>query len=92
MAYTTKWIEKGGCYEGGLRFRCIEDDYDYCLLKSVKYKYSRQLYERMMQYKVENEHDYTRCEHDCTSSTRWRITIKRKGRFLFMWIYKSIDV
>lgn len=92
MGYTTKWIDKGGRYEGGLRFRCIDGDYDYAVLKSVKYKYSRQLYERMMRFKHDNCRDYDRCEYDCTGSCQVRIKVKRKGRHLFMWYYWSLDV
>ena len=92
MAYKTKWIKSGGCYEGGFRFRYIDGDEDWAVLKSVKYKYSRQLYEQMMRFKYDNEHDYDRCEYDCTGSSRVRITVKRKGRFLYMWYHWSLDV
>lgn len=92
MAYKTKWIESGGCYEGGFRFRYIDGDYDYAILKSARYKYSRQLYGQMMRFKGENEHDYSRREFDCTGSSRIRITVKRKGRYLFMWFHHSLDV
>lgn len=88
----TKWIKSGGTYEGGFRFRYIDGDEDWCILKSVKYRYSRQLYERAMRFKGENEHDYSYCEYDCTGSSQVRIRVKRKGRYIFIWYRWSIDV
>jgi hypothetical protein len=91
--YTTKFLEKhGGKYLGGLRLRFIDGDYDWCRLKSLRYRYTKKLYERMLQIKNEHEQDYIRCEYDCTGSTQVRISIKRKGRYLFMYYYESKDV
>ena len=92
MAFKTKWTENGGCYKGGFRFKCIDGDYDYVVLKSVRYKYSRQLYEQMMKFKLDNEHDYSRCEYDCTGSSCVRIKVRKRGRYLYMWYYWSLDV
>lgn len=91
--YTTKFLKKhGGAYIGGLRLRFVDGDYDWADLKSVRYKYSRKLYERMLQIKGEHEHDYDYREYDCTGSTQVRIRIKRKGRYLFMYYHESKDV
>lgn len=85
-------MQNGGTYMFGLRFRYIDGDYDWWVLKSVRYRYSRKLYEYMLKCKYENERDYTRCEYDCTGSTQTRIYIKHKGRFLFMWVRETKDV
>lgn len=88
----TKWEDKGGAHLFGLRFRFVDGDYDYCYLKSVRYRYSRQMYLRMLQIKYENQCDYDRCEYDCTGSTQIRIRIKRtKDNHLIMYYHESKD-
>jgi|GEM_PF-4974769 len=90
--YSTKWLENNGIYEFGLKFRFIDGDYDWSIVKSIKYKYSEKLYQYMLKCKYEHECDFTRCEYDCTGSTQVRIKVRRKGRYLYMWIHTSKDV
>ena len=78
--------------EGGIKFRVLEEDYDYCYAKSVKYKFTRAFYEQVMKFKENNEHDYAYCEYDCTGSSRVRIDVKRKGKFMWIYYYYSLDV
>lgn len=90
---TTRFLERhGGEYLDGIRMRWIDGDYDWVHLKSVKYKYSKEMHERMRKIKEDNEHGYTCSDFDCNGSSCVRIKIRRKGRHIFMSYYKSIDV
>lgn len=90
--YITKWKKNGGAYIGGFRMRVLDEDYDYCYLKSVKYRNNRQNYEKMLAIKKDREHDFVNTDYDCNGSTRERLEIARKGRYIYLKYYWSKNV
>lgn len=78
--------------DGGFRFRVLDADYDFCRAKSIRYKYNKQNWQRALEYKERNEHDFTYADYDCTGSTRLRLDVKRKGKHMFVWYWWSKDV
>ena len=77
---------------GGFRFRVLDEDYDYCHAKSVRYKFHKNTWKRALAFKEQHEHDFWRCEYDCTGSTQVRIKLKRKGKYMFVYYHWSKDV
>lgn len=78
--------------DGGFRFRIVYEDYGYCRAKSLRYKYNWQNWQRALNYKANNEHDFCYAEYDCTGSTQLTIDVKRKGRYMFVYFCWSKDV
>lgn len=77
----------------GFRFKYIDGDYDYSILKSLPYKLNKNNWNRALRFKNENERDFTLCEYDCTGSTQVRIQLKRKQNNTFVIYYKEyLDV
>ena len=78
---------------GGFRFRYIDGDYDYSILKSLPYKFNKNNWNRALRFKSENEQDFAYREYDCTGSTQVRIQLKRKQNNTFVIYYREyLDV
>ena len=76
----------------GFKMRVYDDDYDHLYAMSKRYKYNKQNWERALNYKYENEHDFIYTDYDCNGSTRVEITVKRKGKYMRIHYYWNKDV
>ena len=81
------WFKKEG-----FQFVSADYDYDYVRAKSIWYKARKHVLEKALQFKYDNERDYTRCEYDCTGSTAIRIDIERRGNHFRIIYNESLDV
>lgn len=78
--------------EGGFKFRYVDGDYDYAVLKSKKYKRTKKNLMRAKWYKRNFEHDFTYSDYDCTGSTSVRIEIKLSKDYIVVYRYWDKDV
>lgn len=77
----------------GFRFKCIDGDRDYSILKSLPYKFNKNNWNRALRLKAEKEHGFAYCEYDCTGSTRVQVKLKRKKNNTFVVYYcEYLDV
>ena len=78
--------------EGGFKFRYVDSDYDYSVLKSKKYKRTKKNLMRAKWYKENFEHDFDYAEYDCTGSTSVSIEIKIGKNYIVVYRHWGKDV
>ena len=82
--------------ECGIKFRVLDEDYDFCRSKSVPYKLNKHNLQRALEYKGDMEHDFTYADYDCTGSTQVRIEVKikklKKRKYIYVYHYWDKDV